>query len=499
MQRLLGFFFLLLAACGDPSPESAVVHPPTGPLIGSREAGVSAFRAIPYAAPPMGARRFQPPAPAAVWTDPRPATDVGPGCPQQMGEAYLGQEDCLTLDVWTPVTDPEEPLPVMVWLHGGGLVQGGGPDAMNDGRVLARDAEVVVVMVQYRLGALGYLGDPSLRDERGAVGNYGLLDQLAALRWVRENIGAFGGDPARVTLFGSSAGGASVVALASMPAADGLFDGVIVQSAPAAWGLPAPEEAAARAQPLVDAVGCGGNERERAACLRAVPAETLVRASASDDEGLLGPGGASLVVDGVVLAEQPIDGLGDRPQRRWLVGTNREEAGVIRLLPLTALLGSPELYGAAVGELFGEDAAALLEVYPASAFDDPTEALVTLLTERFFTCPNLALQDARPGSAGYRFTHRLRGEPAALGAFHSLEIATLFGTLSPELGGAYAGYAEAPADARAGELLRSVWGRFAHGAMPIAAGAHVDLDEEPVPWTADEPALLRCRALEGLR
>ena len=89
--------------------------------------------------------------------------------------------------------------------------------------------------------------------------------------------------------------------------------------------------------------------------------------------------------------------------------------------------------------------------------------------------------------------------PAALGAFHSLEIATLFGTLSPELGGAYAGYAEAPADARAGELLRSVWGRFAHGAMPIAAGAHVDLDEEPVPWTADEPALLRCRALEGLR
>ena len=134
-----------------------------------REAGVSAFRAIPYAAPPMGARRFQPPAPAAVWTDPRPATDVGPGCPQQMGEAYLGQEDCLTLDVWTPVTDPEEPLPVMVWLHGGGLVQGGGPDAMNDGRVLARDAEVVVVMVQYRLGALGYLGDPSLRDERGAV------------------------------------------------------------------------------------------------------------------------------------------------------------------------------------------------------------------------------------------------------------------------------------------------------------------------------------------
>src|SRR5438270_5116983 len=203
-----------------------VVETRNGMLEGARDAGVSLFRGIPFAAPPAGEHRFAPPRPASPWRGTRDATRFGPSAPQPMtGLAALPgfgvderSEDCLTLNVWTPAADSGH-RPVLVWIHGGGFVYGAGSQPIYDGATLAQRGDVVVVTVNYRLGAFGFL---HLRDLVGgkveATGNAGLLDQVAALNWVRDNIDAFGGDPDNVTIFGESAGAMSVASLLGMPA-----------------------------------------------------------------------------------------------------------------------------------------------------------------------------------------------------------------------------------------------------------------------------------------
>ncbi|MEZ4384640.1 MAG: carboxylesterase family protein [Nannocystaceae bacterium] len=491
--------------------DAPIARPPAGPVSGVDLGGVAAFRGIPYAAPPLAERRFTPPEPAQPWTEPRSAIEPGPACPQRFDGAYVGEEDCLTLDVWTPNLSEDAALPVMVWIHGGALVLGGGSDPMNDGERLARDGEVVVVMMQYRLGALGFLAAEALREGDGSVGNYGLRDQLAALRWVRANISAFGGDPERVTLFGSSAGGASAATLASVPAADDLFDAVIVQSSPAVAVLPAIEPSAdepdayAESLPLVEAVGCG-DVSDVAACLRAVPAKELVDQLAAIGDGPLtiGGGAVSQVVDGVFVPEQPLARLGSTAApRRWLVGSNREEAGILRLLPSAALLDDPQVYAATVVQLVGAEAAEqLLALYPADDFPSPTDAFITLLTESFFTCPALtltdALRDRHEGIYAYRYTHRLAGERGVYGSFHSLEIPALFGTLERTQVEPYTDYAPTEDDAAAGALLRAAWSAFAYAEAPfpgVSAEVVVDLDLDVTAWSPGEPAAARCAAL----
>ncbi len=202
----------------QPAP---VVHAPVGAIAGRAEGAVNVFKGIPYAQPPVGAARWTPPRPVADWRDTREAMDFGPACvqpPSPPGNLYGDtparmSEDCLSLNIWTP-TDAKK-APVFVWIHGGALTTGSSSESVYDGARIARQGGVVVVSINYRLGVLGWLAHPALSAESadGLSGNYGLLDQIEALRWVRRNIAAFGGDPANVTIAGESAGGLSVMYL----------------------------------------------------------------------------------------------------------------------------------------------------------------------------------------------------------------------------------------------------------------------------------------------
>ena len=237
LRRLSGAALLTVSLTAYPSIASAasdgpVVQTSSGPVAGSVEGALEVFRGIPYAAPPTGDLRFLPPSPVEPWAEVRDATEFGPACPQdpdphEMAEGTPTSEDCLTLNVWTPSTSGD--APVMVFIHGGGFTAGSTRDPWYDGANFARRG-VVFVTPQYRIGPFGWLDLSALGPEYATSGDNGLQDQITALRWVRENAAAFGGDPANVTLFGESAGAVSISALLGAPAADGLYDRVILES-----------------------------------------------------------------------------------------------------------------------------------------------------------------------------------------------------------------------------------------------------------------------------
>ena len=251
-----------------------------GPVQGAMQGGVAVFRGLPFAAPPVGDLRWRAPQPVPPWASARQAVAAAPSCPQKRGLSLEGggdpgelDEDCLYLNVFTPRAETGAKLPVMVWIHGGALIFGGGGLALYDGSALARRG-VVVVTINYRLGPLGFFAHPAL-DKESPAGpvNFGLLDQIAALTWVRQNIASFGGDPDRVTVFGQSAGAQSVLALMASPLAAGLFKGAIAESP---YGVPSHTRVQARATgaAIATAVGLPGAQAGMDA-LRRIPAARL--------------------------------------------------------------------------------------------------------------------------------------------------------------------------------------------------------------------------------
>jgi para-nitrobenzyl esterase len=230
-QLRLAAFVLLAAAAAPILGAQQVVETAGGRVRGTVEGDVVVFKGIPFASPPVGERRFREPQPAAPWTRIRDADGFSPACPQRGmypadAPAEATSEDCLYLNVWTPLAAAGAKLPVMLWLHGGGLRNGSASTPLYAGDQLARRG-VLVVTANYRLGALGFLAHPELTKESGrrSSGNYGLMDQIAALTWIQQNIAAFGGDPGRVTVFGQSSGAMAISALISSPLARGLFHG----------------------------------------------------------------------------------------------------------------------------------------------------------------------------------------------------------------------------------------------------------------------------------
>jgi para-nitrobenzyl esterase len=317
-----------LAASATATAAAAQVQVVGGGLAGEARGDVVAYRGIPYAAPPVGAQRWAPPAPPDRWSGTRAATAFGARCmqfredttgalaPDTIGES----EDCLFVNVYAPA-HAARPLPVLVWIHGGGYVQGSGSARFYDGTALARQG-IVVVTLNYRLGPLGFFAHPRL----GGSANFGLLDQIAALQWVRSNIGAFGGDPGQVTVAGESAGGGSVLNLVTSPAANGLFARAIVESGGAGGGRTL-AWANATGQRMGDCITHGAHDP--LAALRAIPAAALrdsVRRCADAANYDPGP-----IIDGTVVLDTPLArfAAGKDHSVPMLIGTNSDEGSLL--------------------------------------------------------------------------------------------------------------------------------------------------------------------------
>ncbi|WP_205260707.1 carboxylesterase/lipase family protein [Nakamurella leprariae] len=453
-----------------PTTRSTTAAVETGSLEGSLDeaTGVRSFRGVPYAAPPIGELRWRPPRPAAPWTGVRAATRFGPSAwqfPPPPESLYSGgetefSEDCLHLNVWTAATgtdaDRGEARPVLVWFHFGAYQFGSASNPAYDGTALAA-AGLVVVSVNHRLGRIGFLAHPELSAESGygGSGNYGLMDQIAALQWVQRNVAAFGGDPGNVTIAGVSAGGNSVHNLRSSPLAAGLFHKSIAQSGPGVapalggYGHPANPSTLAAGEAagaeLAELLGASS-----LADLRALPAERVMavqlpRAAGPWSFDLIPGAAISLhvfdsgypVIDGHVLPQTPLQAYasGTAIDVPAITGNAGNEASG---LPYLATL---ERYHQWVAQEFGDDAAEVLELYPAETDDEARRSSWEVVADQIFVWSSWTaarLQTARLSAPAwyYRF---LRQPPipadgavverAYAGAFHGADVLYAFGTL----------------------------------------------------------------------
>jgi para-nitrobenzyl esterase len=419
-----------------PPPDPALAHTATGEVRGLVAPDHRLFAGIPYAAPPVGPLRWQPPMPAASWPGVRDATRPGPRCIQDMSDLERGRnssEDCLTLNVWTPPPSNQR-RPVMVWIHGGGFINGS--SGIYDSQRMTARGDIVVVTMNYRLGALGFLAHPAL-GRAGEVGNYGLADQQAALRWVRDNIANFGGDPDKVTIAGESAGGMSVCDHLVAPGSAGLFRAAIVQSGPCQAQLPLPQ-AERISLDYARAAGCG-DPATAPRCLRALPADKLrnpVWYFRIGEDALSGPvtGTTTLPVDPMAAFAS-----GAAAKVPVLVGTNRDEFTLFVALQYLRLghRFPAEEYPHLLSDTFGAGAPAVATHYPLEHYAGSAAlAYSAAVTDGVFACvaDRMSEQLAATNPVySYEFNDPapptpdpLRTLPFPVGASHSLELRYLF-------------------------------------------------------------------------
>ena len=495
-RGVLAFVFAAAAAaCGgagqpdsmaEAGGDTGAVAVDGGMVAGAPGAGggpVRLYGSIPYAAAPVGDRRWLPPQPVAAWDGVRDGSQLPPACPQGIlpvppgdRQGFFGpgstrlDEDCLYLNVWTAAA-PGEAAPVMVWIHGGALRMGDGSSVAYDGSALASRG-VVVVTINYRLGALGYLAHPLLREEsaNGASGNYGVLDQIAALEWVQRNIAAFGGDPRRVTIFGESAGSWSINYLMATPLAAGLFAGAIGQSggvfAPGAGA--APRAVAESAGEEIAAAALGDGAEVSLEALRALPAADVVAADT---------GRVLVNIDGWVLHDtvNAIFAGGAQHDVPLILGANADEGTA-----LARYAGGPELSSVAEYEdwargEYGDLADQFLAAYPAESDEDVSARMIDSGGDGRFNWEMRTwarMMETVSAPTWLYFFSRVPPAPdaARYGAYHTAEIPYVFGNLG---GGSRYWFANRDyddTDRALSDAMSSYWINFAATGNPNGEG-----------------------------
>lgn len=461
------------------APAADVVRTANGVIEGRgvQASGVRVFRGIPFAQPPVGELRWREPQPAKNWTGVRSALDFGPRCMQAVvfdDIRYRSNgvnEDCLYLNVWTPAKSNRERLPVLVYFYGGGFVNGDSSEPRYDGESIAAKG-IVVVSVNYRLGVFGFLALPELTKEspHKASGNYGLLDQNAGLRWVRQNIANFGGDPKRVTIAGESAGSISVSAHMVSPLSKDLIAGAIGESGAITGALSAVPLSRAEADGVKFVASVGA---ESLAALRAMPAKQILEPAYKG--GYASVGRFPITIDGYFLPADPatIYASGKQARVPLLAGWNSEESG------WKALFGSdeptPENYKKVLAKLFGPRADEALKLYPASTRDEVVQTATDLASNRFIaysTWKWIDLHGKTSGARVFRYLYarprpasRAGNNPAARGAVHSAEIEYALGNLDVNNV-----YAWTPDDYKVSALMESYFANFIKKADPNGPG-----------------------------
>jgi para-nitrobenzyl esterase len=465
-------------------PTDTIVKTDVGEIEGYEKRGLYVFKGIPFAAPPVGKRRWLPPAAVEPWSDVRPAKSPAAIAPQniapsifvaadQTPEREPQSEDCLYLNVWTPGLDDAR-RPVLFWIHGGGFTGGSGSSVMYKGSRLSVRGNVVVVTTNYRLGALGFLNlNEVTRGRIPATGNEGLLDQTAALEWVRRNIASFGGDSGNVTIFGESAGGMSVGCQLTLPRAKGLFRRAILQSG-ATNSARTPQKAAPVTEQLLAILNIKPTDID---ALYSLPVERLLAAQQELMPRLQKLGqspGLALqpVIDGIILPSLPLDAVrkGVAAAIPIIVGTNLDEWNVVNARnPEIQNMDEAGLLQRIRGVVPSQDAKALAETYRKSLArrgvpNRPCDIFTAIETDQKFRIPAVRLAEAQQSQGqsaySYLFTWPSPAFGGTLGAHHALELGFLFGNYGEGFGGS------GPAADAVARNIQDAWLAFAHNGDP---------------------------------
>jgi para-nitrobenzyl esterase len=477
-MRLLPLLTLLVLTATPGLLPAQTAATTTGPVEGTLvdSAKVRAYLGIPYAAPPVGNLRWRAPQPVTPWKTPRPATEFGHHCYQFGVSSDMvfrdpgPSEDCLTLNVWTPANaSPSAKLPVMVWIHGGGLTSGGSSEPRQDGQFLAARG-VVVVSMNYRLGMLGYFTHPALTAEspHHSSGNYGMLDMVAALTWVHQNARSFGGDPANITIFGESAGSFAVSMLMASPLSKDLLAKAIGESGAAFWNRNGSYTPLAVSETHDAALARTVLNTTDLAALRALPAESL-----ASHPTLYGATAFAPNIDGYFLPDSPLHlyAAGKQAHIPLLAGWNADEIRLSVLRSKTPVTAAT--FTAQLQKEFGDKSTQALTVFPAATDAEALTSAGDFASDRFLVYATwhwIEAQTLTGGAPVYRYRFDLpapasKFHPAGSAAFHSDEIEYVFGTLDSRPGSDWR-----PEDRRVSDQMQQYWTNFARTGDPNAPG-----------------------------